>query len=124
MEEISKDTIQIYFLFLWDWALAGNLKTTGIIPKNAYYVVAPAINEKEAEFPVRTKHIDLLVFDLNLGIDDGVSLSYDIYRINPKIKTILMTGGDINISEKDIKKLGIDKFIKKPFDIGSIKKGF
>jgi FixJ family two-component response regulator len=27
-----------------------------------------------------------------------------------------MTGGDINISEKELKKLGIDKLIKKPFD--------
>jgi FixJ family two-component response regulator len=30
-------------------------------------------------------------------------------------KTILMTGGDINISKEQIKKLGIDNFIRKPF---------
>ncbi len=27
-----------------------------------------------------------------------------------------MTGGDINISKKDIKRLGINNFIQKPFE--------
>ncbi len=98
------------------------LKTIRRILEKADYIISTANTEKEALSIIETGHIDLVISDLNLGIEDGLNLLRKIHKQNSKIKTTLMTGSNIKFSKEKMKILGIDNFIKKPFENKELRK--
>ena len=87
----------------------------------------------EGEFEVRKACSEQAVLDLCLILDfdlvvcgcslrdiPGVELIKKIKGVQPDIKTILVSGS-IGPATKEIKELGINAFIEKPFKLGALK---
>ena len=80
------------------------------------YQVATAGIAKEALKRVEQEPFDLLVIDLKLDEQDGISLMEDIHHINPDIPVIILTAyGSIKSAVNAMKK-GAYGYLTKPFD--------
>lgn len=80
------------------------------------YQVTTAGIAKEALKRVQKEPFDLLVIDLKLDEQDGISLMEDIHHINPNIPVIILTAyGSIKSAVNAMKK-GAYGYLTKPFD--------
>ena len=65
--------------------------------------------------------VDLLISDIRLGYQSGVTLFMQIKSTNPGLPVILITGYPESVTEKDMKVLGADYLFSKPLDIPRIR---
>jgi DNA-binding response OmpR family regulator len=81
------------------------------------FEVIAAGNAETAVQRFRTKAIDLVVLDLNLGADDGWAVYKEMMGINPSIPTIIVTGekGQLNRAVA----VGAGALLEKPIDVPS-----
>jgi DNA-binding NtrC family response regulator len=75
-----------------------------------------AANGEEALKVFEKKKIDVIITDINMPIKDGVTMMNDIKKVSPEIPFIITSAYSIENLEK-IEKLGVFKYITKPFDI-------
>jgi len=77
-------------LLVDDDANIANILTYGL--KGKGYIVHTAYSAQQALQISTREHIDCLFTDLRLPDEDGLSLKTVLYKKNPHLKTILMTG--------------------------------
>jgi len=81
------------------------------------FEVKTAENGKEAmDIIVNSKDIDLLITDIQMPEMDGLVLADLTKKHNPKIGIIFMTGYSSIYEEGDVRRVGGDDYISKPFN--------
>ena len=68
-------------------------------------------------FRKRASEIDIVITDMTMPEMSGDQLSAELLKIRPDIPIILCTGYNQHISERRAKKIGVQAFMKKPFQI-------
>jgi two-component system chemotaxis response regulator CheY len=86
------------------------------LEKNGHEVCGDAKNGKEAVELFQKLNPEVIFMDITMPIMDGMEASKNIKTINPKANIIMLSAmGDEEIRE-EAKNLGIDIFLKKPFN--------
>ncbi|MBF0235393.1 MAG: response regulator, partial [Desulfamplus sp.] len=70
-------------------------------------------------FKIQPENFDLVITDNTMPEMSGIELSMEIRKIRQDIPIIIITG-NLLIKESDLKKVGIQAFIQKPFDLKEI----
>ena len=86
------------------------------------YVIATALDGREALAEAKKTHFDLIITDKNMPRMGGVRLLRSIRELDPDIKIILVTGFGGKQSYIKAMELGADEYLNKPLRIGDLKK--
>ncbi len=65
--------------------------------------------------------VDLLISDIRLGYQSGVTFFVHIKRVRADLPVILITGYPESVAESDAKALGADYLLLKPLDLPRIR---
>ncbi len=84
------------------------------------YVIYTAENGREALELIKEKEINLVLTDVRMPEMNGYDLTRTIKKMNPKIGIIIMTAYTSIYTEGDIRKIGADDFISKPFNLTNV----
>jgi CheY-like chemotaxis protein len=76
----------------------------------------------EALKRVVAKQFDLMLVDLRLPDMDGVSLIRAVRQFDPFMKVIVMTAYGSPEAERQVKELGVDGYVIKPFVVEDMKR--
>jgi CheY-like chemotaxis protein len=76
----------------------------------------------EALKRVVAEQFDLMLVDLRLPDMDGVSLIRAVRQFDPFMKVIVMTAYGSPEAERQVKELGVDGYVIKPFVVEDVKK--
>jgi DNA-binding NtrC family response regulator len=71
----------------------------------------------EAVERMRNIKFDLLITDLRLNLESGVTFVLHAKRIQPKIPIIVITGYPDTINESELKSYGVNHFLLKPLEL-------
>jgi DNA-binding NtrC family response regulator len=86
------------------------------------YRVSVAYNSREALRLLRAENRDLVLLDVRLGEENGVSLLPRILEIDPSLPVIVITGyGTVEIAVESIKRGAFD-YLEKPIKIEKLLK--
>ncbi len=80
-----------------------------------------ATSAEEAVEKIRGSEIDLLITDIRLRHQSGVTLFMEAKAIRPRLPVIVITGYPDLISEKDLKAFGADYFFLKPLELNKLR---
>jgi len=75
-----------------------------------------ALERYKQEIERTNKYYDLVLSDIRMPKLDGVTLTREIYKINPKQKIIILSAHDESHYLLELINLGIEHFVKKPID--------
>lgn len=75
-----------------------------------------ASNGQEGLHKFLEEDIDLIITDLNMPMKNGISMIKDIKKISPYLPIIVTTACTSEVTD-EVKDLGIETFVLKPFDI-------
>ena len=84
------------------------------------YLVKTASDGIDAYNKLCIEEFDLILSDHDMPNETGIGLITKAKVLNPDIKTILMTGGDIELLRKEAANLCVCSYVKKPFVIDEI----
>ena len=84
------------------------------------YVIYTAENGREALELIKEKEINLVLTDVRMPEMNGYDLTRTIKKMYPKIGIIIMTAYTSIYTEGDIRKIGADDFISKPFNLTNV----
>lgn len=79
------------------------------------YGIATASNGQQMRKHLQTREIDLVLLDIDLPDDDGLSIARDL-RSNSNIGIILVTGKDSEVDRIIGLEIGADDYVTKPFN--------
>ena len=65
---------------------------------------------------------DLLITDLRLNLESGVTFLLNAKRLQPGIPVIVITGYPDTITESELKSYGVNHFLLKPLELKELKK--
>lgn len=86
------------------------------LERNGYEVCADAANGREGVELFEKNNPDLIFMDITMPVMDGIEATKMIKEKNPAVKIIMLTAmGDDEIIEQ-ANSIGVDVFLKKPFD--------
>ena len=91
-----------------------------ILSIQGQYLVKTALDGEDAYNKICIEDFDLILSDHDMPNETGIGLITKAKEIKPDIKTILMTGGDIELLRKEASKLSVCNYVKKPFVIDEI----
>ena len=74
----------------------------------------------EAKRVVGEEEIDLVLLDMNLGVESGLDVLKELKEVDPEVLVIIITGYGTVESAVDALKLGAYDYIKKPFKADAI----
>jgi len=80
-----------------------------------------ASSAEEAMEKIEEYHFDLLITDIRLRHQSGVTFFMQAKAIRPKLPVIVITGYPDLISEKDVKAFGADYFFLKPLELNKLR---
>ena len=80
-----------------------------------------ASSAEEALKKVELQHVDLLITDVRLKYQSGVTFFMYVKEIEPKLPVIVITGYPDIISEEDVKAYGADYFFLKPLELDKLR---
>jgi YesN/AraC family two-component response regulator len=64
---------------------------------------------------------DLVITDLTMPEMNGTDLAAELFKTNPRIPIILMTGYEKNlVNSRSLQDIGISKFLKKPVKMAQL----
>lgn len=86
------------------------------LENNGYEVCGDAKNGKEGVEMFKSLSPDLTFMDITMPIMDGIECAKQVKQLNPKAKIIMLSAmGDEEIMSQ-AHAIGVDIFLKKPFD--------
>lgn len=80
-----------------------------------------ASSAEEALKKVKLQHVDLLITDIRLKYQSGVTFFMYVKEIEPELPVIVITGYPDIISEEDVKAYGADYFFLKPLELDKLR---
>lgn len=96
-----------------------------IISKLLYkkgHIIYVASNSREALNTIKSRRIDLLITDYNLAIEQKNYLIQFARKINPALKTIVLSSLNTDYEQKLIKEMQANHFLRKPFSGNELEK--
>jgi len=88
--------------------------------KEEGFKVYTAENGKKALDLIKEKIIDLIITDIRMPEMDGYQLTKKVKEERPRVEIIIMTAYTSIYTEGDIRKIGADDYISKPFELVDI----
>lgn len=88
--------------------------------KEEGFKVYTAENGKKALDLIKEKIIDLIITDIRMPEMDGYQLTKKVKEERPRVGIIIMTAYTSIYTEGDIRKIGADDYISKPFELVDI----
>lgn len=85
--------------------------------KEAGYRTVTVGSAEQAEKQLSGSQFDLLVLDNRLPRQSGIQLLSRVRESDQNVKVILMTAFDSRDVKSEAKKLKVDRYLKKPFDL-------
>lgn len=92
----------------------------GFLRKERCCMIAAASAE-EASKKFEQHRIDLLVTDVRLKLQSGVTFFLHVKATHPKLPVIVITGYPDLITEKEVKSYGADYFFLKPLELEKLR---
>ena len=84
---------------------------------NVGYTVFAASSAEEARPYIDENKLDLLILDIYLPNQDGISLLKDVYNIDPSLSAIVITGYPAVNTVMDAIRLNVQEYLCKPFTL-------
>ncbi|MDD8019464.1 MAG: response regulator, partial [Bacteroidota bacterium] len=84
--------------------------------KEECYVITSSSTEGALEL-LKRNSIDLIITDVRLKGQSGVTFLLEVKRVYPSTPVIVMTGYPEVISESEVKRYGADFFFQKPLNL-------
>jgi two-component system response regulator GlrR len=84
--------------------------------ESANYEVAAAVREEDAIEAAKSQVFDLSIVDLQLVVQDGISLMEELHLITPEMPVIILTAYGSIESAVEAMKRGAYSYVTKPFD--------
>lgn len=81
------------------------------------YGVTTAETAAQARACLTEQEFDLLVVDVHLPEEDGISLLYDVQTSHPDLPTMLITGNPAVETMFDALRLNVREYVLKPFTV-------
>ena len=85
--------------------------------KEAGYKAVTVASAEQAEKQLDSVRFDLMVLDNRLPRQSGLELLSQVRESHEDLKVILMTAFDSKDVKSEAKKLKVDRYLKKPFDL-------
>jgi DNA-binding response OmpR family regulator len=85
--------------------------------KEAGYKAVTVASAEQAEKQLGAARFDLMVLDNRLPRQSGLELLSQVRPSHEDLKVILMTAFDSKDVKTEAKKLKVDRYLKKPFDL-------
>jgi DNA-binding response OmpR family regulator len=85
--------------------------------KEAGYKAVTVASAEQAEKQLGAARFDLMVLDNRLPRQSGLELLSQVRPSHEDLKVILMTAFDSKDVKNEAKKLKVDRYLKKPFDL-------
>jgi two-component system response regulator PilR (NtrC family) len=79
-----------------------------------------AYSGEEALSRLAQSSYDLILADLRMPGFDGLELIRGVRYLNPQVPIILMTGYGTGLIREEAAKLGVDHYVDKPFEVGTL----
>lgn len=92
----------------------------GILETNGWSVLGVARNGRDGVNLYRELHPDVVFLDYTMPIMDGLEAARCIYNLNPKARVIMLTAMADSDLIQNAKAVGVQVFVKKPFDEAKI----
>lgn len=89
--------------------------------KKEHCNMIPASSAEEALQQLAAHHVDLVITDVRLKYQSGVTLFIRVKQLHPTLPVIVITGHPNLITEKDIKLYGADYYFLKPLELDSLR---
>ena len=84
---------------------------------NVGYIVFAASSAEEAHSYIDENKLDLLILDIYLPNQDGISLLKDVYDVDPSLSAIVITGYPAVNTVIDAIRLNVKEYLCKPFTL-------
>jgi DNA-binding NtrC family response regulator len=84
------------------------------------YRIDKAYNGKQAIEKISTKGYDLTILDYKLPDMDGIDVLKEVHKARPSLKTIMISAYGSPSVRSMAKKLGVYRFLDKPFDLNRL----
>jgi CheY-like chemotaxis protein len=88
--------------------------------QGAGYVVTMARDGAEALERIQAQAFDLVITDLGMPGISGWEVARESRRMRPEVRIILLTGWAATLDLKDIEKNGVNRTLKKPFEMDGL----
>ncbi len=89
--------------------------------KREQCTMVPATSAEEAIGIVTRQLINLVITDVRMKWESGVTLLVKVKQMNPKLPVIVITGFPSVISETDIRHIGADFYLVKPLELDQLR---
>jgi DNA-binding NtrC family response regulator len=80
-----------------------------------------ASNVKDALGVITHQSIDLVITDIRMKWQSGVTLLVELKQLHPRLPVIVITGYPNMISEADIREIGADYYFVKPLELDQLR---
>jgi DNA-binding NtrC family response regulator len=80
-----------------------------------------ASSSEEAMRKIEQQHLDLLITDIKLKNESGITFFMRVKAIRPNLPVIVITGYPDLISEQDVRAYGADFFFLKPLELHKLR---
>jgi two-component system chemotaxis response regulator CheY len=107
-------------ILLVDNSLTIHRLLRNMLEKKGYVICGHAMNGKEAINMYPRLLPDLIFMDITMPIMDGLTAAEAIKKMNSEAKIVMMSSEDHEDHREKAKQIGIDIFLKKPFDENTI----
>jgi YesN/AraC family two-component response regulator len=81
-----------------------------------HYQITEASDGRSALDKLRTEEFDIVISDISMPKLDGIELLAEIKRDYPDTAVIMISGYPDEYRDKDVMKVGADRYITKPFE--------
>jgi two-component system, chemotaxis family, chemotaxis protein CheY len=106
----------IHRILLVDDSLVIHRLLRNMLEKKGYVICGDAMNGEEAIDMYHRLIPDLIFMDITMPIMDGLTAAEAIKKMNNQAKIIILSAEDNGGHREKAMQIGIDTFIKKPFD--------
>lgn len=89
--------------------------------RQEHLTMAAAATTEDAMQALQKQPIDLLITDIRLNRQSGVTFFLKAKASYPHLSVIVITGYHESISEKELRALGADHFLLKPLDLEKLR---
>ncbi len=107
-------------MIIEDEVLIRNLTVNMLKHLGCEAIVFETCQEAIENYKQNFHSIDAVLLDLIMPGTDGLTLLKELYKINPNVKAIVMSGYLPDISREELQKIGCKNFLKKPFKINEL----
>ncbi len=78
---------------------------------------------KEALDHAQTRHVDLVILDLELKDSSGIEVLEGLRAHNPQVNVLILTGRPTLLDRREALSMGVWNYMAKPIDIEILEKG-